>query len=118
MNGHIHESAQHWKAIALGLQAELERLETKLAESEQALTPKEIEVLKLTAHGLTSQQIADRMVISERTVRTHRTNIYSKLSVSNSIQAALYALHADLVSLDDAWESVAAMQGLRTQENP
>jgi DNA-binding NarL/FixJ family response regulator len=50
------------------------------------LTPREIEVIKLIDDGLTSQQMADRLFISPRTVETHRANLMKKMSVKNSLE--------------------------------
>ena len=57
-----------------------------------ALTDREREVLALVAKGLSNQQIADTLVISERTARTHVSNILSKLGVASRTQAALLAI--------------------------
>jgi NarL family two-component system response regulator LiaR len=56
------------------------------------LTEREIEILQQVALGKTNQEIADELFLSERTVRTHITNILAKLRLSNRTQAALYAL--------------------------
>jgi NarL family two-component system response regulator LiaR len=64
------------------------------------LTQRELEVLRLVAQGLDNQEIADRLVISEATVRTHVSNILSKLHLASRTQAALYALREGLASLD------------------
>jgi DNA-binding NarL/FixJ family response regulator len=57
-----------------------------------SLTEREREVLVLVADGLSNQQIADALVISERTARTHVSNILSKLGVASRTQAALLAI--------------------------
>jgi DNA-binding NarL/FixJ family response regulator len=62
------------------------------ARSVNALTDREREVLVLVAKGLSNQQIADSLVISERTARTHVSNILSKLGVASRTQAALLAI--------------------------
>jgi len=62
------------------------------APNETALTEREIEILQQMARGRTNQEIADELVLSERTVRTHVTNILAKLGLSNRTQAVLYAL--------------------------
>lgn len=63
------------------------------------LTEREIEVLKLVAHGLTNQEIADRLTISVTTVYSHVSNILSKLHLATRTQAALYALREGFVPL-------------------
>lgn len=64
------------------------------------LTPREVEVLRLVAQGHSNQGIADILVISEATVRTHVSNILGKLHLASRTQAALYALREGLASLD------------------
>lgn len=64
------------------------------------LTEREVEILQQMALGLTNQEIADALVLSERTVRTHVTNILAKLGLSNRTQAVLYALRAGIAHID------------------
>ena len=66
----------------------------------EPLTEREIEVLKLVAQGLSNEEIAQRLIIAERTVRTHVSNILGKLHLANRTQATLYALREGLASLD------------------
>ena len=68
-----------------------------LPRTEDPLTAREAEVLRLVAQGLSNQEIADRMVVSERTVRTHVSNILDKLHLANRTQAALYAVREGLI---------------------
>ena len=56
-----------------------------------ALTSREVEVLRLVAQGLTDAQIAETLVISRRTVNGHLGSIYGKLNVTNRTAAARYA---------------------------
>ena len=65
------------------------------------LTERELEVLGLIAKGKSNQDIADELVISEATVRTHVSNVLGKLHLASRTQAALYALREGLASLDD-----------------
>jgi NarL family two-component system response regulator LiaR len=67
---------------------------------EEALTERELEVLKFVAQGLPNQEIADKLALSERTVRTHVGNILNKLHLANRTQAALYAVREGLAKLD------------------
>jgi len=69
------------------------------------LTPREVEVLRLVAQGLENWEIAERLVITEATVRTHVSNITSKLHVASRTQAALYALREGITSLNDSTET-------------
>jgi NarL family two-component system response regulator LiaR len=66
---------------------------------EHALTEREIEILRHVAMGKTNQEIADELVVSERTIRTHITNILAKLRLSNRTQAALYALRQGIAHM-------------------
>jgi two-component system, NarL family, response regulator LiaR len=65
------------------------------------LTAREIEVLRLVARGANDTDIAQQLVISEVTVRSHVSNILDKLHLANRVQATLYALNQGLVSLDN-----------------
>jgi NarL family two-component system response regulator LiaR len=67
---------------------------------EATLTEREIEILQQVALGKTNQEIADQLVLSERTVRTHITNILAKLRLSNRTQAALFALREGIAHID------------------
>jgi NarL family two-component system response regulator LiaR len=86
-------------AIASKLMLELQR-KPELPPTEEPLTEREVEVLKLVAQGLTNQEIADNLVIGEGSVRTLMSNILSKLHLANRTQAALYALREGLAPLN------------------
>jgi two-component system, NarL family, response regulator LiaR len=58
----------------------------------EQLTERETEVLKLVAAGMSNREIAEEMVISEKTVKTHVSNLLSKLHLDDRTQAAIYAL--------------------------
>ncbi len=61
------------------------------------LTPREVEVLSLVAQGRSNKEIAGLLCIAERTVKTHVSNILSKLQMSDRTQAALFAVKQGLV---------------------
>jgi two-component system, NarL family, response regulator LiaR len=61
------------------------------------LTDRELDVLKLIASGLTNSQIAEKLVISENTVKGHVSNILSKLHVADRTQVAVYAWQRGIV---------------------
>lgn len=63
------------------------------------LTPRELEVLKLLAGGLSNKEIANELTISEKTVKNHINNIFSKLHVYDRSQAMLYAIRQGLVKV-------------------
>ncbi len=65
------------------------------------LTEREVEILQLLAQGVENKEIARRLVLREATVRTHVSNILSKLHLANRVQATLYALRKGIASLDD-----------------
>jgi len=77
--------------IARKVLAEIAR-PTQPAPAEELLSEREREVLDLLAEGLSNQEIATRLVISERTVRSHVGSILAKLHLANRTQAALYAI--------------------------
>ncbi|MPZ76161.1 MAG: response regulator [Deltaproteobacteria bacterium] len=60
-----------------------------LDESIRSLTKREMEILRLVAEGLTNEEIGKKIFISEKTVKTHLTNIFDKLKVNNRFKAAL-----------------------------
>jgi NarL family two-component system response regulator LiaR len=86
--------------IARKLMRELRR-PADLPPTDEPLTEREVEVLQSLARGLSNREIADELIVSERTVRTHVSNILAKLHLANRTQAALYALREGFASLED-----------------
>lgn len=86
-------------SIALKVIRELNQ-PSDLPPTEEPLTEREMETLRLIAQGLTNQEIADTLTISERTVGKHVSNILDKLHLANRTQVALYALRRGLATLD------------------
>ncbi len=74
--------------------------EVRAPESPESLTDRETEVLRLLAQGQSNKEIAHTLSIGEKTVKTHVSNILSKLGVPSRTQAALYAVRIGLVSID------------------
>jgi DNA-binding NarL/FixJ family response regulator len=62
------------------------------------LTPREVQVVGAVVQGLTNREIAQRLVVSEDTVKHHITNIFDKLGVSNRLELALFAVNHQLAS--------------------
>lgn len=85
--------------VALKLITEMNR-PSDLPPTEDPLTERELEVLKLVAKGWSNGEIAEELVISERTVGAHVSNILGKLHLANRTQAALYALRAGISDLN------------------
>jgi NarL family two-component system response regulator LiaR len=87
-------------SIAQKVLLELQR-PSKRSPTTSPLTDREMEVLRLVARGLSNPEIADRLTVTEATVRTHVSNILGKLHLANRVQATLYALQEGIVSLED-----------------
>ncbi len=88
-------------SIAMRVLAEVNKPAKQERLTEDPLTPRELDILRQVAQGYTNDQIADNLVVSERTVRTHVSNILGKLHLANRTQAALYALREGIAKLDD-----------------
>lgn len=80
------------------LLAERLRRTTPGTQPAEALTARELDVLGLVGRGLSNKEIAAELVITERTARTHVSNILGKLGLASRTQAALYAVEHDLVT--------------------
>ena len=97
---HRGESSLH-PAIARKVLQELAH-PPQPAHATEALSEREMAVLRLVAHGRSNGEIAARLAISEATVRTHVSHILGKLHLTSRTQAALYALREGLASLDES----------------
>jgi DNA-binding NarL/FixJ family response regulator len=88
-------------SIAAKVVSEFSRLSDLAAQHTQPLieplTPRETEILRLIAHGMTNAEIAERLVITEGTVKNHVTSVLSKLGVEDRLQAALRARELGIV---------------------
>ena len=88
-------------SIAQKVLQELQR-PAALRPTPDPLTDREMEVLRSVAKGLSNPAIAERLGITEATVRTHVSNILGKLHLANRVQATLYALQEGITSLDES----------------
>jgi two-component system response regulator NreC len=77
----------------------LERTRPGLTPSGERLTPREQEVLTLIADGHTNREIADKLVISVKTVDRHRENIMRKLNLHSRVELVKYAIGKGLISV-------------------
>jgi two-component system, NarL family, response regulator LiaR len=75
--------------------------EVRVPDAPDQLTDREREVLRLVALGLANKEIATRLGIGSGTVKTHVSNVLSKLNMQSRTQAALYAVKIGLVSADE-----------------
>jgi NarL family two-component system response regulator LiaR len=98
-NVHQGEASLH-PTIARKLIRELNQPPV-LPPTSDPLTERELEVLRHVARGLSNDDIAEKLVVSERTVRTHVSHILGKLHLANRTQMALYAVREGLARLDD-----------------
>ena len=71
----------------------------KVTESPEVLTRRETAVLTLIARGKSNKELADDLGITEKTVKTHVSNLLSKLKLPSRTQAALYAVRVGLVTV-------------------
>lgn len=74
--------------------------EVRTPEMRESLTERETETLRLIAKGMSNKEIADKLNVSEVTVKTHVSSILSKLNLQSRTQAALFALKEGLVGLE------------------
>jgi DNA-binding NarL/FixJ family response regulator len=86
--------------IAEKVMRQFSALPGKQARIVDDLTPREVEVLTLIAEGLCNKEIAGELTISEKTVKNHINNIFSKLHLYDRSQAMLYAIRRGLVKVE------------------
>lgn len=91
------ESFLYPQAVTALVREYLEQARRGEAAPEDPLTPRELQVVKLIAEGHTSDQIADELVISRKTVDHHRGNILGKLGLRNVADLTRYAIRRGLL---------------------
>jgi len=85
-------------------QAPQQRVTSPTVPSDQSVTRRELEILRLVAEGLSNKEIARRLVITEGTVKNHVHNALEKLHMDNRIQAAAYVIRQGLgAPAGDSW---------------
>lgn len=99
---HRGEPSLH-PTIARKLLQEIAR-PAELQPAPEELTDREMAVLRLIAQGLSNQEIAHRIAVSEATVRAHVSHVLGKLHLASRTQAALYAVREGLTGPDEAGE--------------
>jgi DNA-binding NarL/FixJ family response regulator len=68
-----------------------------VTEIDEPLTPRELEIVKLIAEAYTNKQIAETLKLSEKTVESHRTNVFGKLGMRDRVEIVRYAIRRGLV---------------------
>ena len=90
-NDEVHLDPAAARVLAKGMRTRVEQ------QPVESLTERELEVLSLVGHGRSNKEIATDLGITERTARTHVSNILGKLDLQSRTQAALYAVERKLV---------------------
>ena len=85
------------EAVKALIRDHLERSEHDPQATGDPLSPRESEVVKLVAEGYTSKQIAELLVLSEKTVERHRSNILEKLGMRDRVELTRYAIRRGLI---------------------
>ena len=96
-----------YPTLAGKLLGEINRQEERLLETariyerrkEERLTYRELDVLELICQGMSNNEVAQKLFLSEKTVKNHLTNIFRKLHVSDRTQAVLYAIKNKMVKI-------------------
>ncbi|MCC7355050.1 MAG: response regulator transcription factor [Anaerolineae bacterium] len=79
-----------------------------VAKPLDALSERELEVLRLAGRGFSNKEIGQMLVISSRTVQAHMANVFSKLQVGSRTEAVLYAIRQGWISMDEVNEVKAS----------
>jgi DNA-binding NarL/FixJ family response regulator len=92
-------------SMASKLLTEFSTLSKKVEQRQQlsspSLTPREVEVLRFVAKGMSNREIAEELYISENTVKNHVRNILEKLHLHSRMEAVLYAMRERIIDLGD-----------------
>ena len=102
LKGHVHrELIETIRAVHAGQKRIPPEIAADLADhaTDDALTPREIDVLRLIAAGNANKNIADQLTIGEATVKAHISNILSKLSANDRTHAVTIALQRGIIEL-------------------
>ena len=84
------------------MEAYVEKAKGSSIDPYELLTPREQEVLQLSAEGKTSSQIAERLSVSPRTVEKHRSNLMQKLGLRNRSEVVRFAVSKGIILPDKA----------------
>jgi NarL family two-component system response regulator LiaR len=98
---HIGEARLHPKVMRKLMDQVSKQPRNRMASDRPQLTEREIEVIKLVTKGKSNREIAQALVISEKTAKAHVSNILGKLGVQDRTQMAVYAIKNNLVDPED-----------------
>ena len=96
----LHERVDAGQLDAAAVQAVLQAAGHRAGRASVrpgGLTPREVDVLRMVARGMSNKEIAETLVISAKTARNHVERTYAKIGASNRIGASMYALRHGLV---------------------
>jgi DNA-binding NarL/FixJ family response regulator len=83
--------------VVAGVMDAMSRPDSASNQKRDLLTERELEIATLVTRGMRNKEIAEKLLISEQTVKNHLHNVYDKLGVSDRLELALYALHHQIV---------------------
>jgi two-component system response regulator DegU len=86
--------------LAASMLDEVRKLDQPASEEERVITRREEEVLQLIANGCSTPEVAEKLFISQKTVKNHLASIYQKLDARDRTQAVLQAVRMGIVHLD------------------
>lgn len=95
----VHGDAYLYPAASRALISDYLSLAPAEREQQGQLSPRELEIVQLIAQGHTARAIAERLVISEKTVDRHRSNILEKLHLKDRLELARYAIRRGLIDV-------------------
>ena len=101
------ESVLHPNIIAKLLKRVM-AVPTEAQKSQELLSERESEILKLVAMGMSNREIAGKLFLSERTIKAHLSNIFNKLNVASRSEAIIQGLKWGLVTLEDTTDKFQA----------
>jgi two-component system nitrate/nitrite response regulator NarL len=98
MAGHYWLESEGVSILVEALRDLLSQRNGATSTKEYGLTPRELDIIAKIANGRSNKEVGDEFSISERTVKHHLTNIFSKVGVSSRLQLALFAVNHHLMS--------------------
>ncbi|WP_010270637.1 response regulator [Paenibacillus senegalensis] len=98
----LNEDADMGKKMAARLLYHFQPMQESVSPQPDLLTGREKEILACIAEGLTNRQIADKLIISENTVKNHVKNVLDKLELGNRVQLAAYAVSHRILLAEDS----------------